>query len=186
MLVRMKFVGAENPKVHYLIPRILPMSLRYCSTVGPLAYPLTVYSMNPFEVRQEVGLQTGPPRYRGSHQKRMFSTLHRVLSSLLGPADLSFLALSGRLKFAVRRHKFNTDSLSYIQVINPRGTFSSQLSKDVWSFLVRTVDPPSLERQARTPSLCLRLFSFICICIHTYIYVCIYTLRRSVFAPQTT
>ena len=33
--------------------------------------------------------------------------VHRVSSSLLGPVDPSFRALSGRLKFTVRRHKFN-------------------------------------------------------------------------------
>jgi len=32
-------------------------------------------------------------------------------SSLLGPVVPSFRALSGRLKFTVRRHKFNKDSL---------------------------------------------------------------------------
>ena len=32
--------------------------------------------------------------------------------SLLSPVDPSFRALSGRLKFTVRRHKFNKDSLS--------------------------------------------------------------------------
>ena len=32
--------------------------------------------------------------------------------SLLGPVDPSFRALSGRLKFTVRRHQFNKDSLS--------------------------------------------------------------------------
>ena len=37
--------------------------------------------------------------------------VHRVSSSLLGPVDISFRALSGRLDFTVRRHKFNTDSL---------------------------------------------------------------------------
>ena len=37
--------------------------------------------------------------------------VHRVSSSLLGPVDPSFRALSGRLKFIVRRHKFNKDSL---------------------------------------------------------------------------
>ena len=35
-----------------------------------------------------------------------------VSSSLLGPVDPSFRALSGRLKFTVRRHKFNKDILS--------------------------------------------------------------------------
>ena len=38
--------------------------------------------------------------------------VHRVSSSCLGLVDPSFRALSGRLKFRVRRHKFNTDSLS--------------------------------------------------------------------------
>jgi len=38
--------------------------------------------------------------------------LHRVSSSILGPVDPSFRALSGRLKFTVRRHEFNNDSLS--------------------------------------------------------------------------
>ena len=37
--------------------------------------------------------------------------LHRVSSSLSGPVDPSFRALSGRLEFTVRRHKFNKDSL---------------------------------------------------------------------------
>ena len=32
--------------------------------------------------------------------------------SLLGPVDPSFPALSGRLKFTVRRHKLNKDALS--------------------------------------------------------------------------
>ena len=35
---------------------------------------------------------------------------HGFWSSLLGPVDPSFRALSGRLKFTVRRHKFNEDS----------------------------------------------------------------------------
>jgi len=34
-----------------------------------------------------------------------------VSSSLLGPVVPSFRALSGRLDFTVRRHKFNKDSL---------------------------------------------------------------------------
>jgi len=33
------------------------------------------------------------------------------------------------------------------QVISPKGRFSSQLCKDVWAFLIRTIDAPSLERQ---------------------------------------
>ena len=42
----------------------------------------------------------------------LLQVVHRVSSSLLGPVDLSFRALSGRLKFTVRRHKFNEDSPS--------------------------------------------------------------------------
>jgi len=37
--------------------------------------------------------------------------VHRVSSSLLGPVVPSFRALSRRLKFTVRRHKVNEDSL---------------------------------------------------------------------------
>ena len=36
----------------------------------------------------------------------------------LGPVDSSFQALSGRLKFAVRRHTFNTDSLSAMEFLH--------------------------------------------------------------------
>jgi len=43
-----------------------------------------------------------------------YGFVHRVSSSLLGPVDPSFQALSGRLKFTVRRHKFNEDYL-YVQ-----------------------------------------------------------------------
>ena len=43
---------------------------------------------------------------------RRVQVLHRVSSSLLGPVDPSFRALSGRPKVTVRRHKFNKDSLS--------------------------------------------------------------------------
>ena len=39
------------------------------------------------------------------------SGLHRVSSSLSGPADPPFRALSGRFTFTVRRHNFNTNSL---------------------------------------------------------------------------
>ena len=35
----------------------------------------------------------------------------------LGLGDTSFRALSGRLKFTVRRHKFNKDSLSVAGVV---------------------------------------------------------------------
>ena len=39
-----------------------------------------------------------------------FYTVYR--QSPLGPVDPSFRALSGRLKFTIRRHKFNNDYLS--------------------------------------------------------------------------
>ena len=38
--------------------------------------------------------------------------VHRVSSSLLGPADPSFCALSGHLKVTARCHEFNNDFLS--------------------------------------------------------------------------
>ena len=43
--------------------------------------------------------------------------VHRVLSSILGPVDPSFRALSGRLQITVRRYKFNT----YFFLIGARG-----------------------------------------------------------------
>ena len=39
--------------------------------------------------------------------------VHLVSSSLLGPVVLSSRALSGRLDFAIRRYKFDEDSLSW-------------------------------------------------------------------------
>ena len=44
-----------------------------------------------------------------------------VSSSLLGPVDPSFRALSGRLKFTARRHKFNKAT-----GFRPRNRLSSQ------------------------------------------------------------
>ena len=46
---------------------------------------------------------------------RRLLVVHRVSSSLLGPVDFSFRALSGRLKFTVRRHKLNKDSLFRVE-----------------------------------------------------------------------
>ena len=48
----------------------------------------------------------------GSHERDT-----PVRRSLLGPADPSFRALSGRLEFTVRRHKFDKDSLLCTQVV---------------------------------------------------------------------
>ena len=40
----------------------------------------------------------------------------RVGGSLLGPVDVSFRALSGRLEFTARRHQFNDDAFSGARV----------------------------------------------------------------------
>jgi len=60
---------------------------------------------------------TGPPRartevFRGYELSPAPSATPAAGSSHLGPVDPSFPALSGRLKFTVRRHKFNKDSPS--------------------------------------------------------------------------
>ena len=47
---------------------------------------------------------------------RRLWVLHHVSSSLEGPVDPSFRALSGSLKFTVRRHTFDKDSLSFVVV----------------------------------------------------------------------
>ena len=57
-----------------------------------------------------LGCSDGWPRGSGAApDERWGGRRGQVSSSLLGP---SFRALSGRLKFTVRRHKFNTYSLS--------------------------------------------------------------------------
>ena len=57
--------------------------------------------------------QTGRERAVASHSGSRVcrGVVHRVSSSILGPMDHSFRALTGCLKFTVRRHKFNKDSL---------------------------------------------------------------------------
>jgi len=52
-----------------------------------------------------------PPKEDGCRRARD-ALLYRVSSSLVGPVVSSIRALSGRLKFTVRRHKFNKDFLS--------------------------------------------------------------------------
>ena len=42
------------------------------------------------------------------------------LTSLSGPVDPSFRALSGRLNFVVRRHKFNKDCLLFQELAGRR------------------------------------------------------------------
>ena len=61
--------------------------------------------------RRERTLTTFPSTSGACERCGVHYILHRVTSSLLGPVDPSFGALSGRLKFTVRRHKFNEDSL---------------------------------------------------------------------------
>jgi len=58
-----------------------------------------------------------------------YHVVHRVSSSLLGPVVPSVRALSGRLKFTVRRHQFNKDSLpSSRDRVRPGGVPSGSLS----------------------------------------------------------
>jgi len=59
---------------------------------------------------------TAPPSPSGS---RPPCTASLVTSSLLGPVDSSFRDLSRRLKFTVRRHKFNKESPSRASVEMP-------------------------------------------------------------------
>ena len=57
------------------------------------------------------------------------SVSYPVLSCRLGPADPSFQALSRRLKFTIRRHKFNKNSLCVSSIYNNfvnLGSFSLQ------------------------------------------------------------
>jgi hypothetical protein len=51
---------------------------------------------------------------RRPHVAARVKVVHRVSSSLLGPEDPSFRALSGRIQFTVRRHKLNEDSFSVL------------------------------------------------------------------------
>jgi len=57
------------------------------------------------------------------------------VSSSLGPVDPSLRALSGRLKFTVRRHKFNRDSLSSLESLESwfQGRWGSQRPWDLVS-----------------------------------------------------
>ena len=55
----------------------------------------------------------------------------RYRQSPLGPVDPSFRALSGRLKFTVRRHKFNKDSLSMGRLANDGERQGKRLTKMV-------------------------------------------------------
>ena len=50
-----------------------------------------------------------PARKSGIEKLRFSPTLRADGAPLVGPVDPSFRALSGRLKFKIRRHKFNKD-----------------------------------------------------------------------------
>ena len=55
----------------------------------------------------------GPPRVRRRLHLGGVWCVHRVSSSLLGPVDLSFRSLSGRVEFTVQRHTLNNDFPSH-------------------------------------------------------------------------
>jgi hypothetical protein len=61
-------------------------------------------------------------------------TLGSVSSCLFGPVDPSFRALSGRLKFTVRRHKLNTDFLSWQAETNTLVMVNHQFFLDQFSW----------------------------------------------------
>ena len=65
---------------------------------------------------------------------------HRVSSSLLGPVDPSFRALSGRLMFTVRRHKFNKDSVSLQAVMQKLYSEEEQAKSSRQSLAIVQVD----------------------------------------------
>ena len=77
---------------------------------------------------------------------------YRVSASLLGPADPSFRALSGRLEFTVRRQKFNKDSL-----FKPPGRCGANVAHvrefDQDSLLCRSGGRAPLEVKARARTL---------------------------------
>ena len=74
------------------------------------------------ERERELRYDVGEGEWRGAarddgrpaQERQVQHKEHRLLSgeSPLGTVDPSFQALSRRLKFTVRRHEFNTDSLS--------------------------------------------------------------------------
>ena len=83
-----------------LVGRNLRLGLRVRNEHGhDLGCPRNVPRVRPF-------FCSLPPR---TSQRQV---VHRVSSSLLVPANPSFRALSGRLKFTVRRHTFNKNSLA--------------------------------------------------------------------------
>ena len=69
--------------------------------------------------------------------------LYIVSSSLPGPVVPSFRALSGRLKFTARRHKFNQDSLSPLRA---GGTLSSQFKNNYFTEMCSGSEAGSYSR----------------------------------------
>ena len=132
-------------------------------------------------------------RWRGSplavNETRVFLTVvHRVSSSLLGPVNPSFRAFSGRLKFTVRRHNSNQDSLVCWQQNTWFPACHSSKDGAVWD------DPDTREKYAYVLSLSLSLFMSVSLClsrtrsrsrshslytsinVHAFVYACMYTL----------
>ena len=77
-----------------------------------LAQEQLVVSNQPFAADSLILRLSATERMAGANIIRRLSVLHGVSSSRLGPVDPSFRALSRRLRFEVRRYKFNEDSLS--------------------------------------------------------------------------
>ena len=72
----------------------------------------------------------------------MYSIESRLIMGVQGPLDASFRALSGRLKFAVRREELNTNS----PPLQGEGKLLSRIDRVVTSLLdpdgaPRTLDP---------------------------------------------
>ena len=74
------------------------------------------------------------------------------LRSPLVPVDPSFRALSGRLKFTVRCHKFNKDSLSRVYLVVDAGQALPQRLLLPPCIACRRVAPPSQNLVRRFPS----------------------------------
>jgi len=84
------------------------------------------------------------------------------VASLSGPVDPSFRALSGRLKFTVRLHKFNKGSLSSVGRVLLIEPGVEQVL--VWSFSLETTHEP-------TALLCLDFFA-IALLVRTPLHIC--------------
>ena len=75
---------------------------------------LSIRKLRHFTPARKLRREVRAPAARNHPERRVCQSRgkHCASSSLLVSVDPSFRALSGRLKFAVRRHSFNKDSLS--------------------------------------------------------------------------